>query len=176
MRYGLRFMSSASVLGATLLAVAAGLFVAGRCAAADPSCTAQIERRVQVWCEPVYRTVCDDVWTPPVYRVVCDRVWHEPVYRVEREQLWVPDRYEVRDIVRYDLCGCRTITQERVLVEPAHYEIREHQVLVSAGHFEDVERQVCVCEGHYDHVTRQELVTPGHYEWRTELVQAVVEP
>ena len=100
------------------------------------------ERQVQVWVEPVYRTVTDRQWVPPVYRTVTERVW-------------APERYEYRDIVRYE-GGWRRIYRQRVCVEP--------------GHYQDVQRQELVCAGHWDAAERQELVTPGHYETRIERV------
>lgn len=130
------------------------------------------ERGVQVWVEPVYRTVCDEVYERPVFRTVVERVWREPEYRTTCERVWVPDRYEIREVTRYD-CGRPAIYRERVLVCPAHYEKIERRVVVCEGRYETIERQVPVSEGHYRHIERQELVTPGHYETRTERVEVV---
>ena len=130
------------------------------------------DRAVQVWVEPVYRTVCDEVYERPVFRTVVDRVWHEPVCRTVVEKAWVPDRYEYREITRYD-CGRPALFRERVLVCPAHYERIERRVIVADGFYENVEHQVPVSEGHYRKIERQELVTPGHYETRTERVEVV---
>jgi hypothetical protein len=102
------------------------------------------ERRVRVWVEPVYRTVCD-------------RVWVEPVVRTECERVWVPAVYEWREVTRRDFCGRLERVRERVEVEP--------------GHFEERRREVVVRPGHWDTVERQELVCAGHYEWRTERVR-----
>jgi hypothetical protein len=98
------------------------------------------ERTTRVWVEPEYRTVCDNVWVEPVYRDECDRVW-------------MPDRYERRDVLFWDR-GRRIVRQDRVLVEP--------------GHYEDVHRQVVVSPGHWENVERREYVSPGHWEYRTE--------
>lgn len=126
------------------------------------------EHQVQIWCEPVYRAVCDDVFAAPVYRTVCRRVWHEPVCRVVVEEIWVPDRYECVNVVHEDCCGHTVIIRERVLVCAAHMDRRERTVQISPGRFEEIAERICINEGHYDHVTRQELVTPGHFEYRTE--------
>ena len=102
------------------------------------------ERRVRVWCPPVYRTVVEKKWCEPVYQTVCEKVW-------------VPDRYEVRQVRRYDpRCG---------------WHVCEERVLVCAGHYETVERRVCVREGHWDTVERQVCVSEGHWDWKTERVQ-----
>lgn len=99
-------------------------------------------REVRVWVEPVYQTVTDRQWVAAEYRTVVDHVW-------------VPERYEVRDLPRWDH-GHRIIHRERVLVVP--------------GHYEDASRQELVCGGHYEDVQRQMLVTPGHWETHVEPV------
>ena len=113
-----------------------------RVPAPPPPPVAYEERAVQVWVEPVYRTVTDRQWVPATYRTVSDRVL-------------VPERCEYRDVVRYER-GWRRVYRERVVVQPARYEI--------------VQRQELVCDGHWENVTRQELVAPGHYETRVERV------
>jgi hypothetical protein len=102
------------------------------------------ERRVRVWCPPVYKTVCEKRWVEPVYQTVCEKVW-------------VPDRYEVRQVRSYDRRHGWHLCEERVLVCPGHYENVERRVCVREGRWETVERQVCVSEGHWD--------------WKTERVQ-----
>ncbi|HSV13087.1 MAG TPA: hypothetical protein VLI90_02425 [Tepidisphaeraceae bacterium] len=124
----------------------------------------------RVWVEPVYRTVCDRQWMPATYRTVCDRVWVEPVTRTVCDRVYVPDRYEWRDVVRYEY-GYRRVARERVLVEPAHYVEQPHQIVVTPGHYQDVQRQELVCDGHWDNVEHQELVTPGHWETRERIVE-----
>ena len=130
-----------------------------------------VERReTRVWVEPVYRTVADRVWVEPVYRTVHERVWREPEYRDEHDRVWVPDRWDVRERTYRDECGRRVIRRERVLVEPAHWEVRRHRVLVCEGRWETIERRELVCEGYWKNVHRQECVSPGHWEYRTEHV------
>jgi len=117
-----------------------------------------IERPIQVWVEPVYRTVTDRQWVAPVYRTVIDRVWVEPTCQKLTERVWVPDRYEERQVT------CRgRVTRQRVLVACAHWEARIRDV-ITPGHYQDFPRQELVCDGHWETVTRQELVTPAHYE------------
>ena len=99
-------------------------------------------RSVQVWVEPVYRTVSDRVWVEPVYKTVCDNIW-------------CPDRYEVRETT------CR---------EHGRLVIRREQVLIP-GHYDRVERQVLVCEGHFNCIERRELVCEGRYETRIDRVE-----
>lgn len=129
------------------------------------------ERRV--WVEPVYRTVCDKVWVEPVYRTEVQRVWCEPVYQTVCEKVWVPDRYEVREVVRNEH-GRRVIRRERILCERGHYVEQNRQVLVSAGHWDNVEKRFCVSEGYWSTVERRECVTPGH--WETVAVRDHREP
>ena len=119
-----------------------------RVPAPPPPPVAYEERQVQVWIEPVYRTVTDRQWVPAVYRTVTERVL-------------VPERCEYREVVRYEH-GWRRVYREPVVVQPAHYA--------------DVQRQQLVCDGHWENVTRQELVTPGHYETRIERVPVVPAP
>ena len=113
-----------------------------RVPAPPPPPTVYEDRQVQVWVEPVYRTVTDRQWVPPVYRTVSERVL-------------VPERCEYRDVVCYER-GRRQIYRERVVVEPARYQA--------------VQRQELVCDGHWETFTHQELVSPGHYETRVERV------
>ena len=127
------------------------------------------ERTAQVWVEPVYRTVSERVWVPAEYRTVTDRVWREPVVQRVRQNVWVPDRYEDRDIGRWEH-GRRVIVRERVLVAPGHYELRNCDVVVVPGHYEDITRQELVCDGHWAMVNREELICPGHWETRVERV------
>jgi hypothetical protein len=127
-------------------------------------------RETQVWVEPVYRTVCGPQWIAPVYRTVCDRVWVEPVVRNDCQRVWVPDRYEWRDVVRYEY-GHRRVCPEWVLVEAGHFEMRDRPVVITPGHYEDVQRQELVCAGHWENVEHQELVTPGHWESRPVYVE-----
>ncbi len=133
------------------------------------------ERVTRVWVEPVYRTVCDRVWVAPVYRTECSRVWVEPVYKTACEQVWVPDRFEIRETVRWEH-GRRIVCRDSVLVCPGHFDKVERQILVCDGHWQNVERQVLVADGHYDRVERQELVTPGHYEDRVQRVEVRERP
>ncbi len=89
------------------------------------------------------------VWVEPVYQTVCDRVWVAPACQTVTERVWVPDRYEERQVVRgygWD----RRVVCERVLVQPAHYELQNHEVQVSSGYWTNVERQVCVAPGHWE--------------------------
>ena len=131
------------------------------------------ERRV--WVEPVYRTVCDKVFVEPVYRTEVERVWCEPVYQTVCERVWCPDRFEVRDVERYER-GRRVIYRERILVERGHYVNQDRRVIVTPGHWDNVERRVCVTEGHWTEVERRECVTPGHWETRVEAVAVRPEP
>ena len=110
--------------------------------------TAYEERQVQVWVEPVYRTVSARQWVPAFYRTVVERVL-------------VPERCEYRDVVRFEH-GWRRVHRERVVVQPARYE--------------DVSRQELVCAGHWETTTRQEQVTPGYYETRIERVPVAPVP
>lgn len=82
----------------------------------------------------------------PAYEDREVRVWVEPVYRTVTNRVWVADRYETREVDRYDH-GRRERWEERVLVEPAHYE--------------DVCRQELVCEGHWE--THMERVAVDAY-------------
>jgi hypothetical protein len=131
-------------------------------------CSPVIEtREAQIWVEPVYRTVCEDVVIPPTCHTVSERVWIEPRVRSVGESVFVPERWEERTVVRDDHCGrpvnYRTV---RVLVEKAHYETRCHDEVVVPGHFEIVDRQVPDCAPVTRRVERRELVTPGHFECR----------
>jgi hypothetical protein len=89
------------------------------------------------------------VWVEPVYRIVCRRVWIEPVVRWEYDRVWIPPRYEWRDIVMWE-DGVKVIRQERVCVEPGHYELQRREVVVTPGHWEMREFR--------------ELVTPGYWK------------
>jgi hypothetical protein len=120
----------------------------------------------RVWVEPVYRTVCDRVWVPAAYRTVIDKVWVEPVIERRIDRVWVPDRYEWRDVVRYDECGRRICRRERVLVERGHFGSRPCDVVVAPGHYKECPRQELVCDGRWETVERQELVSAGHWETR----------
>jgi hypothetical protein len=111
------------------------------------------ERRVRVWVEPVYRTVCD-------------RVWVEPVVRTECERVWVPAVYEWQDVTRRDFCGRLERVRERVEVSPGHFEERRREVVVSPGHFDTVERQELVCAGHYEWRTERARVAERDAGWR----------
>jgi hypothetical protein len=117
----------------------------------------------RVWVEPVYRTVVDRVWIEPVYRIEVDRVYREPVVQTVCEKVWCPDRYELRNVDRYEY-GRRVVRRERVLVERGHYKEVHRQVVVKPGCWENVERRVLVCEGHYKTVERREVVRPGHWQ------------
>jgi len=129
------------------------------------------ERRVQVWCPPVYRTVCDRRWVEPVYRTVCDRRYVEPVFQTVCEKVWVPEVYQTRE-VRYFDGRCYRTRCERVLVCAGHFEARERRVCVSEGRWETCNRQECVSPGRWETCDRQECVAEGHYEWRSERVRA----
>ena len=100
------------------------------------------------WYQPAYETRTTRVWVAPVYRTVCDRVWVAPVTQTVRERVWVPDRYEERQIVRYD-GWCRSVECVRVLVQPAHYEEQRRLVEVAPGHWQEVQRQELVSAGHW---------------------------
>jgi hypothetical protein len=94
--------------------------------------------------------MCEErVWVEPVYRTVCDRIWVEPVMQKVHERVWVPDRYECREVVRWE-CGRRIVRREEVLVERGHYQDVCRDVVVSPGHYEDRPRQELVCAGHYE--------------------------
>lgn len=95
------------------------------------------------------------VWVEPIYRTVCDRVWVTPACQTVTERVWVPDRWEDRQVVR-GYGWHRQVECERVLVQPAHYELRTREVQVGRGHWENVERQ--------------ELVSAGHWETRVDRV------
>ncbi len=127
-------------------------------------------REHRVWCEPVYRTVCEKVWIEPVYRTVCDRVYVQPVVRRVCDKVWVPDRWEERTIVRRDRHGRTFRACERVLVERGHYDTIEREVVVSPGRWEAVEHQELVREGYFRTVERKELVKAGCWETRSERV------
>jgi len=133
----------------------------------DDSQWVSYEKRVFV--EPVYRTVSDRVWVEPVYRDVCDRVWHEAVYDDRRERVWVDERFEYREVVRFDLCGNRIVCRERVCVEPGHYEERRVRVCVREGYWQDVSRREVVCDGHWKKIERRECVSEGY--WTTNTVR-----
>jgi hypothetical protein len=133
------------------------------------------ERETRVWVEPVYRTVADRQWIEPVYRTVTERVWREPVVQRVKQRVWAPDRYEDRQVMRYER-GREVVYHERVLVERGHFGIHENEVVVSPGHYEDVARQELVCEGHWQTIERQELVAPGHWETRVERVAIAPPP
>ena len=126
------------------------------------------DRPMQVWVEPVYRTVSERQWIAPVYRTVVDHVWCPPVTKTVTERIWCPDRYEDRRVTHYGPHGPR-VTYEHQLI-PAHYEDRSHEVVVTPGHYDDVQRQELVSEDHWGIVDRQECVTPGHYETHMERV------
>jgi hypothetical protein len=126
------------------------------------------DRQIQVWVEPVYRTVTDTHWVEPVYQTTTERVWCPPVTKTVTDHVWVPDRYEDHRVTHYGPYGPR-VTFEHVFV-PGHYEDRAHDVVITPGHYDDVQHQVLVTPGHWETGQRQELVTPGHYETRTEHV------
>jgi hypothetical protein len=128
------------------------------------------QRPVQVWVEPTYQTVANRVWVEPVYRTLGERVWREPVVRQETEQVWVPDRWEDRVVVRH-VRWWRSEVRERVLVQPAHYELRTRDVEVVPGHWDTIDYQELLTPGHWDTAQTQVLLTPGHYEWRTQSVE-----
>jgi len=107
------------------------------------------------WREPAYETRTTRVWVAPVYRNVCDRVWVAPVTQTVCERVWVPDRYEERQVVRYE-GWWRRVECVRVLVQPAHYEEQSRQVEVAPGHWQEVQRQ--------------ELVSAGHWEYRQDRI------
>lgn len=120
------------------------------------------------------------VWVPPVYEERCNRVWVEPVYRNEvvpipvagyyqtvSRRVWVEPVYAWREVVKYDHCGRRYCTRERVLVCAGHFEDRPcqewvpphvrhetRQVLVCAGRWEERRERVCVREGRWEEVRR----------------------
>lgn len=127
------------------------------------------DRQTRVWVPGETRTESSRVWVQPVYRTVCDRVWHEPVTQMQWQRVWVPDCYETRRVEHYQR-GRRVISDEQVLVAPAHWENQQVAVQVSPGWYEDVQRQELVCDGHWDIVNRQVEVCPGHWEVRTERV------
>ncbi len=126
----------------------------------------------QVWVAPVYRTVTQQVWVPASYATVVDHVWVDPVVQRTTEHTWVPDRYELRDVTRWEN-GQRVTTKENVLVEAGHYADVPHDVVVTPGHYEDRPRQQLV-DAHYETVTRQEVVVPGHYEVVSRVAAAPV--
>lgn len=128
------------------------------------------ERATQVWVEPVYQTAVDHVWVAPTYRTVTDRVWCPPVTQNVTQRVWIPDRFEGRDVVRYEH-GRRCIVRENVLVAPGHYEDRVTQVEVTPGHYDEAQHQELVCAGHYEDVQRQVLVAPGHFETRVAEIE-----
>ena len=109
---------------------------------AHPELGRRETRTTRVWVAPVYRNVCDRVWVAPVTQTVCERVW-------------VPDRYEERQVVRYE-GWWRRVECVRVLVQPAHYEEQSRQVEVAPGHWQEVQRQ--------------ELVSAGHWEYRQDRI------
>jgi len=127
------------------------------------------DRPVQVWVEPVYRTMTDRHWCEPVYRTMTERVWCPPVTRTVTERIWVPERHEDRRVTHYGAYGPR-VTYERVCV-PAHYEDRTHDVVIAPGHYDDVQHRELVSEGRWEIGERQELVCAGHYETRIERVE-----
>ena len=135
-------VTKAGILLAAVASVAA-IGAAPATASADTSWRVGIEIGDRYDHRPRYEERVTRVWCPPVYRTECDRVWVQPVYRTECERVWVPDRYEIRERVRYH-GNHRHVYRERVLVECAHYETRERQVLVQAGYWRNVERQVLV--------------------------------
>jgi hypothetical protein len=104
-----------------------------------------------------------EVWVEPVYRTVYERVWVEAVVRRDCERVWVPDRYEVRDVVRRE--GRHdVIRREQVLVERGHYADVARDVVVTPGHFADVPRQELVCAGHFERVERVAVAPPRREE------------
>jgi hypothetical protein len=128
----------------------------------------------RVWVESVCRIVVDRVWAEPVYRTVIDRVWIEPVVRTIPDRKWLPDRYECRDVVRYDRFGRRSTCREYVLVERGHFVDCPRDVIITPGRFEERPRQELISGGRWDTVERQELVCAGH--WETRLVEAHAAP
>src|SRR5688572_24871212 len=105
---------------------------------------------------PVYE---ERVWVEPVYRDVTEQVWVAPVVRKIEERVWVADRYDWRDVTRWEY-GRRVTRREMVLVDPAHYAT--------------VCREVVVVPGRYETVTRRELLCAGH--WETRPTRVVVAP
>jgi len=81
--------------------------------------------------------------------------WREPAYETRTTRVWVPDRYEERQVVRYE-GWWRRVECVRVLVQPAHYEEQSRQVEVAPGHWQEVQRQ--------------ELVSAGHWEYRQDRI------
>jgi len=127
----------------------------------------------QVWVAPVYRTVTQQVWVPATSTTVVDHVWVEPVVQRTTEHTWVPDRYELRDVTRWEN-GRQVTCKENVLVEAGHYADVPHDVVITPGHYEDRPRQQFV-DAHYETVTRQEVVVPGHYELIDRVAAAPVQ-
>jgi hypothetical protein len=109
----------------------------------------------RVWVEPVFEERKSQVWVEPVYRTDSVPVFVNERVETRCERVWVEPAYDVREVVRFDRCGRRICSRERVCV-------RE-------GHWEKVERQV-VIPAHYRHEDQQVLVTPGHYETRCDRV------
>src|SRR5436305_6821604 len=112
------------------------------------------DRPVQVWVEPVYRTVVDRHWVEPVYRTVAERTWCPPMTRNDCVRVWVPERYEDHRVRRMTPYGAIYST-ERVCI-PGHCEDQTRQVVITPGHYDDVQHQQLVCDGHWENGERQE--------------------
>jgi hypothetical protein len=125
---------------------------------------------VRYWVEPTYRTVSERVWVEPVYRCETERVWVEPVYKTVYEEVRVPERWEVRETVRYER-GRKIVTRERILVEATCVRRVPRRVCVSEGRWDVVEKKVCVSEGHWDVFEKRVCVSEGHWDYRTERVE-----
>lgn len=126
-----------------------------------------VERRVKVWIEPTFRTVSERVWVEPVYRCETERVWIAPAYKTIYEEVRIPERWEVRETIRYEQ-NHKVITRERILVAPACMKRVPRQVCISEGRWNLVEKKVCVSEGHWDVVEKRVCVTGGQWDYRTE--------
>jgi hypothetical protein len=119
-------------------------------------------------CSPVVVDHVDRVWVEPVYRTVCDRVWVAPVVEDRDLHTWVPDRYELQDVVVREHHHT-FVTQQNVLVEPAHDVCERQQVVVTPGDWADVPRQEVIVAGHYEDRCAPVIVEPRH-ETRVDIL------
>ncbi len=89
------------------------------------------------------------VWVPAIYRTECQRVWVEPTCTSVTEKVWVPEIYEDREILHRSN-GREWHEHVRVVIAPAHYEVRTRQVETSPGHWEERPVQVLVSGAHWE--------------------------
>lgn len=145
------------------LAATAGVFSMPATAKADYRDHHRCDTR-RVWVEPVYETRCNRFWVEPAYETRCVPVFVNGYYKTVCDRVWVEPAYEYRNTFRYDHCGRRVCTRERVCVRAGYWRNVERQEWVPP-HYRNQNQQVCVRQGHWE--TRDERVCVRQGYWQT---------